>query len=312
MRVGVVVLDGVFDSGLTALCDVLAAGAALRGSVAPSIAPITVVRVGDPGTSTARTQGGLTVPLEAGWDEVPERCDAVVVPALGGITAEAVLASLRRPSAVRLVEQLRAWAGSDLAIASACTGAFALAEGGLLDGRPATTSWWLAPTFRARYPAVRLEMDAMVVRSGRVRTAGAAFAHLDLGLDLLAGLSPQLADLVARYLVVDRRPAQSAYAVLSHLAQADPLVQEFERYARAHLHEPIDVSVAARQLGTSRRTLERRTRAAVGTSPVGLLQRLRVERARHLARTTALSTDQIADQVGYVNATTLRRLLRRL
>lgn len=307
-----VAIDGVFDFGLTALCDVLAAGEALRSSVDNSIAMISVVRVGDPAASTAVTAGGLTVPLEVGFDTATRACDVLVVPALGGATPDAVLAALRRPAAVRLQEFLRECAPTNLEIASACTGAFALAESGLLDGCSATTSWWVASTFRERYPQVHLEMDAMVVRSGRVRTAGAAFAHLDLGLDLLGGISPQLADLVARYLVVDRRPAQSSYAVLSHLAQSDLLVAQFERHVRAQLHEPIEIAHAARAIGTSRRTLERRTREAVGVSPVALVQRLRAERARHLARTTALSTDQIAAQVGYANAATLRSLLRRL
>jgi hypothetical protein len=75
----------------------------------------------------------------------------------------------------------------------------------------------------------------MLVRSGRVLTAGAALSHMDMALWLIRQASPLLADLTARYLIVDSRPTQSAYAMSDHLAHADPIVQKFERWARERL-----------------------------------------------------------------------------
>jgi len=99
---------------------------------------------------------------------------------------------------------------------------------------------------------------------------------------------------------------------VDHLNHNDPLVLAFEQQARAHLSEALDICELAAAIGTSRRTLERRTQAALGMSPLALVQRLRAERAAHLLRTTAQSLEQIAPQVGYANASTLRFQLRRI
>jgi transcriptional regulator GlxA family with amidase domain len=88
-------------------------------------------------------------------------------------------------------------------------------------------------------------------------------------------------------------------------------VIDFERHVRGCLDEPFDVAQAARAIGTSRRTLERRVRSALNLTPLGFVQRLRLERARHLTATTDLSTADIARRVGYSNAETLRALMRR-
>lgn len=200
--------------------------------------------------------------------------------------------------------------GRGTPVASACTGTFLLAEAGVLDGRKATTSWWLAPVFRKRYPAVTVDETRMVTASDGVTTAGAAFGHVDLALAVVRMSSPALADLVARYLVVDERPSQSAYTIPSALAQSDPVVAAFERWARLHLEEPMNVSAAARSVGVSERTLQRTVRRVLGTSPVRFVQDLRVEQASHLLRTTDMSLDSIARKVGYEHANTLRILLR--
>jgi transcriptional regulator GlxA family with amidase domain len=110
-------------------------------------------------------------------------------------------------------------------IAAACTGTFVLAESGLLNGCEATTTWWLSPLFRQRYPHVKLDAHRIVVSSGSALTAGAALSHLDLALWLIRNSSPELAALVARYLVFDTRLSQSAYAISDHLAHSDPLVE---------------------------------------------------------------------------------------
>jgi transcriptional regulator GlxA family with amidase domain len=234
-----------------------------------------------------------------------------VVPALGTMTAEDTLSALAARDSRAIIRVLGGLDPAVTTVAAAGTGVFPLAESGLLDRRRATTSWWLGAAFRSRYPSVVLDLDSMVVADAGVVTAGAAFAHIDLALALVRRVSPGLAEHVARLLVIDERAAQSAYLVTDHLTHNDPLVLAFEQQARARLGQALDVGELVAVIGTSRRTLERRTQAVLGMSPLALVQRLRAERAVHLLRTTTQSVEQVAPQVGYANASSLRALLRR-
>ena len=206
---------------------------------------------------------------------------------------------------------LRNWAGQGAFIAAACTATFVLAGTKLLDGLPATTSWWLAPLFRSLYPRVKLDEARMLVASKQVVTAGAALAHLDLALWLIRRSSPALATLTARYLVVDPRPSQAAFVIPDHLAHADPIVERFEHWARNHLADGFSLKAAALAAGTSERTLARRLRSVLGKSPLSYFQDLRVEHAIHLLQTSSASVEQIAARVGYADGVTLRTLLMR-
>lgn len=188
---------------------------------------------------------------------------------------------------------------------------FALAETGHLDGRRATTSWFLGPDFRRWYPDVNVDLDEMVVTDGPMITAGAAFAHIDLALGILRSVSSDLARHVAKLLVIDERPSQATFIAYDHIQHDDQVVIEFERHVRGSLDQPFDATLAASSLGTSRRTLERRIRDVLGVTPLGFVQRLRLERARHLQATTNLTTEDIALRVGYANAESLRALIRR-
>lgn len=302
MHVHVLVLDGVFDAGLALVLDTLDTANALAG------APEQRARVAVVGVRRrVRTHHGFAVPVVA---RPRARPDVVIVPALGAKTPDALERALARRDVVDATQQLQAAAAAGARVTAACTATFVLGDAGLLAGRRATTTWWLAPLFRARFPAVALDDAQMVVESDNVVTAGSALAHLDLALWLVRRRSPALARTVANHLLYDTRPSQAPYVMPDHLAHADPLVARFEEWARRHLGS-FTIAAAARAAGATERTLERRVRAVLGKSPLSFVQDLRVAHAVHRLQTTDDSLDAIAAEVGYSEATTLRTLLRR-
>lgn len=308
MDIGLVVIDGCFASAVASILDIISTAEAVRPGIDPSIPPIELSVAGPRRRVTA--SNGMAITTDRTLRELDD-LDVVVVAALGTMTGPATEAALESGPGRAIVKALQAIDPHRSQLAAACTGVFPLAETGLLDGRQATTTWFLTPTFRARYPSVSIDLDRMVVADGPILTAGAAFAHIDLALAILRGTSPELTRQVARLLLVDERPSQAAFVTYDHLDHDDPIVRSFERHVRQHLDEPFDAPVVARAIGTSRRTLERRTRQVLDMSPLDIVQRLRLERASHLRRTTHLTTEAIAQRVGYANAETLRALERR-
>jgi transcriptional regulator GlxA family with amidase domain len=152
----------------------------------------------------------------------------------------------------------------------------------------------------------------MVVTHGRVITAGSAFAHADLMLTVLARASgPTLARLVSRFLVVDERPSQARYMIAHHLRSDDTALRKAERFVRAHIDRAISVDEMARAAGTSSRTLARRLKEQLETTPLRFVQRLRAERAVQMLETTGTSVEAVAGNVGYADAAAFRRVLRR-
>jgi transcriptional regulator GlxA family with amidase domain len=306
MRVHVLALDGAFDLGLSAVLDAFRTANELAEVSGFSGERFDVRIVGV--RKSIKTSQGLSIPVRAAGTKVP---DCVVVPAIGFKMPEPLAAALERPDVKDAAALLRRWARRDVMMTAACVGTFVMAESGLLDHQRATTTWWLAPMFRQRYPSVSLDESNMIVKSGRFVTAGAALSHMDLALWIIRGVSPQLAALTAKYLIVDSRPSQSAYALTDHLVHSDPIVQRFEDWARARLKHGFSLDDAARAVGSSKRTLARHMQLVLGKSPLSYFQSLRVERAVHLLKIGNASVDQIAARVGYADGTTLRSLLRR-
>ena len=306
MRIAVLALDGVFDLGLSAVLDAFQTANELIDATRMAAVPFDVRIAGV--RARVRTSQGLLVPIARYGDWTPT---CVVVPAIGYKMPGPLERALSRPDVADAAAVLGEWSRRGALMSAACIGTFVMAESGLLDDQRATTTWWLSPLFRQRYPAVRLDESHMIVKSGRFVTAGAALSHMDLALWLIRHESPQLAALTARYLIVDSRPSQSAYALTDHLVHADPVVQRFESWARGRLKHGFSLDAASHAVGASTRTLSRHMQRVLGKSPLAFFQSLRIERAVHLLKTTQISVDEVAARVGYTDGATLRRLLKR-
>lgn len=306
MRISILVLEGLFDTGLSVLLDAFALANRFSAVNMGGTPHFDVSIVGM--RKRVRSGQGMAIPVRPVTDDL--KPDWVVVPALNTGTPERLIPALGRPDVRQAKAQLLKWHTQGALVAASCIGTFLVAETGLLDDREATTTWWLGPLFRQRYPKVRLDESRMLVPSSAGVTAGAAMGHLDLALWLIRRASPSLAALVSRYLLADIRSSQAPYIIPNHLAQADPLIQRFELWARDHLKAGFSLQEAAKALATSARTLQRRCQDVLGKSPLAYFQDLRVEHAQSLLHGSGLGLDAIAAEVGYVDGATLRTLLR--
>lgn len=306
MKVVILVVDGVFDSGLAVLLDTFATANELASGQGITT-PLFSVEIVGAGHSI-RTALGFTAAVEPASNV--QKPDWVVVPAINVKQPDQLIETLGRKDVLEAVANLRDWHARGIHVAGACVGTFLLAEAGLLDGQEATTSWPIAPAFRQRYPRVKLDESRIIVTADRVVTAGATMGHLDLAFWLVRQACPDIASLVAGIMLIDKRPTQAKYIMPEVLARADPLVERFERWARGHLATGFSLQDAARALAVTPRTLQRRTGAVLGKSPLAFFQDLRVARAQHLV-SQGKDIDAIATEVGYAESATLRSLLRR-
>lgn len=238
--------------------------------------------------------------------------DALLIPGFGWESKEQIISQLQNDMFRQLVTWLTLNASSFDLVTASCSGVFLLAESGFLNDRSATTSWWLAPFFRQRYPHVTLDETIMVVNDKNSICAGAATAQLDLVLMIIYRFSgAAIAKSVSHFLATEARTSQAKFISRATLSSLDGDIIEIDRWLRNNFSKEISLQSIASGLAMSTRTLDRRVRKSLGISPIKLLQRIRIERAIHLIETTNQPLQKIASQVGYQNTSTLRRLLKR-
>lgn len=238
--------------------------------------------------------------------------DLIIIPGLGVASADDLSDMLKSPACRRAGETLVDAFEFGATIAASCASTFLLAQSGLLDGRRATTTWWLAPLFRRRYPNVELVSEQMVVADWPVATGGAAMAQMDLMLAVVsrfAGLG--LAKACASYLLLDERQSQAPYMAITYLAGQEPKIARAESWVRANIARDFGIDELAEAVALGPRTFARRLAATCGISPIQFVRRIRIETARYLLESTRLSVEEIARRVGYAEPSTLRRLIRR-
>jgi transcriptional regulator GlxA family with amidase domain len=233
-----------------------------------------------------------------------------IVPGLGVETTEAMTTRFAASDAIRAIAALRAQAATGAIIAASCSGVFLLREAGLLVGKRVTTTWWLGGLLQQMEPRCTVDVNQMVIADGSIVTSGAAFAHIDLMLHLLAlRYGADLAGAVSRAMVIDGRRSQAPFIDPAVLANGNELVERVVQRLEASFPNPPAITDLASEMCMSERTLSRHVKAATGRSISALLQQVRINRARALLATSSLTIDQIAAQVGYADTTALRRLM---
>jgi transcriptional regulator GlxA family with amidase domain len=300
-RVAVLVLAGVVPFDLGTAWQILRAARTADGK------QLYDVRICTADGAPVRSSAGFTVTPEYG-PEVLEEAETLIIPgfdvenSIDGVpelraSERAVLQAIR--PGVRLV--------------SICTGALALAEVGRLDGRPATTHWAYADTFRRRFPLVHLNPDVLFVDDGDVLTSAGVGAGVDLCLHLVRrDFGSEVANRAARRSVMPPwRDGGQAQYIVRHLPDpADTSTATAREWALANLDASLDLASMARQARMSVRSFTRRFREETGLSPAAWLTRQRVEHARLLLETTDISVDLVARKAGFGTAVSLRQHLR--
>jgi len=214
-----------------------------------------------------------------------------------------------------MLEWLRAQARTSRRYGSVCSGAFMLGAAGLLERRRVTTHWGVAERLAAAYPGTEVDVDAIYVRDGKLRTAAGVTAGLDLALALVEeDHGHELATAVAAQLVMFfRRPG--GQLSFSRHGQAVPAgrsaLQEIQRWAAAHPAEDLSVAALAARMRLSPRHFARLFRSEVGVTPASWVEASRIAAARRLLEGEHAAPKQVAALCGFADADTLRRAFRR-
>ena len=198
-------------------------------------------------------------------------------------------------------------------VAANCTGTFMLAQTGLLDGRIATTTWWLERQFRAKYPSVDLQLRSVLTESDRLICAGASASYLLQTIRVIERFcGPEISSQCAKDMLIDlSQTSQVPYLpLLAQRAHSDSLVHRAQHWMQGNMVTDVRIGELASTLGVSDRTLIRRFRTALDQTPLAYLQDLRLEAARALLETTVLTIEQIAGEVGYTDTSSFARLFR--
>jgi transcriptional regulator GlxA family with amidase domain len=218
------------------------------------------------------------------------------------------------PSTPGVIDFLREAPKRHRRVAAVCTGAFVLAEAGLLDGRRATTHWMHARDLQRAYPKARVDEDRIFINDGPIWTSAGMTAGVDLGLALIENdLGPEIAKTIARKLVVYHRRGggQSQFSTLLELSPKSDRIQAALAYARDNLHKPLSVPELAEAAHLSPRQFSRAFHAETGQSPAKAIENLRVEGARNLMEQSRHPIDVVARQTGFSGRDHMRRAFLR-
>ena len=205
---------------------------------------------------------------------------------------------------------VRAAAKRGVRIASVCSGAYILAEAGLLDGRRATTHWRRTRHFIAAYPKIKLEADRIFVRDGNVWTSAGITAGIDLALAMAAeDFGDEIVQKTARELVLYHRRSggQSQFSSLLELKAPNGRFGPLLAWAREHLDAPLTVEDLAEQAGMSSRHFTRAFMAETGTTPSKAVERLRIEVARQRVQSSSEAIERVAQSTGFRDPERMRR-----
>jgi len=297
MKITIVDFEGCMTSAVYGQADAFAMAAYIAGRRADASWSGHDVRIATPDGKPVQGYGGHSIEAHCGIGAARDS-NVVLVPPIFNDIVETL------SQEKGLISWLSSFPPRSTLLASTCTGAFMLAEAGLLDGRRVTTNPAFGALFEQRYPAVRLALEQRLIDDNMVICAGATTAYLNLAvhvIDRLAG--HDLAVATAKALSIDRNPdSQRPYFMfIAPKDHGDDRVLHLQGWIEAHHREPIGIVEMGRAAGMSVRNLNRRFLSATRMSPRDYLRRVRIETAKRLLEAPNAPVDRVAGEVGYAD-----------
>jgi transcriptional regulator GlxA family with amidase domain len=293
----VLALDGVLAFDLATPLEVFGRSRLPDGRAAYQVRVCSPADEVDAGVLAIRAPWGL---------DALGKADTIIVPGL---------ANPAQPIPEEVLEALRAAVQCGVRVASICVGAFTLAAAGLLDGLRATTHWVAAKELSRLYPAVEVDADVLFVDNGQILTSAGGAAGLDLCLHMIRqDHGSTVAADAARVAVMplERDGGQAQFIVHEQPGADGSSLEPLLRWMEENAHRRLTLGEIAARATMSTRTLNRRFREQMGTTPLRWLQRTRIRRAQRLLETTSHSVEWIAGEVGFGSPTTFRDLFKNL
>jgi transcriptional regulator GlxA family with amidase domain len=304
----IVALDTSVASTFTGPMDVFSlSGILWNGISGRNPAPDFEVHIATKDGKAVKCLNGITLTPHCSIHDI-HKTDLVMVSAITGRISGALEANREVVTWLKEIYTNGAW------IASVCTGAFVLAETGLLDGKKATTHWGFVRQFRKRYPRVKCRPDALITDEGDLFCSGGSNSCIDLSLYLVEKLCGRtVAIQCAKAMVYDLgRSTQAPYsALIAKRSHRDGMIHDAQNLIEEHFSQRLGVSMLARRANMSERTFQRRFKEATGDTPVNFLQKVRIEAARDLLETGNRSFEEITCMVGYEDPGSFRKIFLR-
>ncbi|MHA7262588.1 GlxA family transcriptional regulator [Arthrobacter sp. TMN-37] len=298
--VALIVLPGLTPFEFGVICEVFGVDRSTLGVGLPAFD----FRICTPVPGTVETETGFSIVVDRDLSATEDADLVVVIPS-----------HAEDPLPVAVAEALRAADRRGARLFSVCSGAFALAEAGLLDGKRATTHWAHARRFAEQYPRVAVDENVLYVGDGNILTSAGTAAGIDASLHLIRQeFGVRAAAAVARGMVVPphRDGGQAQYIERPIPASGGDPIEELLVWLSANLEEELSVPVLARRVHMSERTFARRFRAVTGATPAAWITAQRVQRAQLLLEETHLGIDSIARRSGFGQAVLLRQHFHRV
>lgn len=308
IKVVILGFEYAFATAVTGVVDLLStAGTAWNFFQGKSLAPKFEVRLASRDGQAIQCLNAMTLQAHCSFSDIGQ-ADVIMVPSIGG---QVDVALRRNPDMVTLLQH---YYDQGCLITSNCTGAFFLAEAGILDGRKATTHWAHVDAFRKRYPKVQLVPEQLITTDGQVFCSGGGTSWFDLGLYLIElFIDHETAVESAKAMIIDtgRHSQLSYFAANQNKYHNDETVKAVQEWLDENYAEDFSLAWLAEQNAMSPRTLIRRFKSATGESPLAYLQTVRIEVAKKMLEMSAQTIAEITQNVGYEDVSSFSKMFKR-